>query len=204
MHQNIKIKNLIKIIFIFFIIFNGNYVTAKNNNKIKIKIKINHKNNNFKGKKHHSKKYKTKRKIFRNKSVYFINKKINLIIQEAETYLKTPYKYGGNSRSGMDCSSFITNIFEKYNIILPRISCNQAQKGSKVNNVNDLREGDLLFFSTGDVKKEINHVGLILKTKNKYKKIYFIHSCSSNGVIISDMKEKYWGEKFITARRIIK
>lgn len=128
------------------------------------------------------------------------NKKIEKIITEAKTYIGTPYKYGGNSRMGIDCSSFISRIFKIYNIKLPPISYKQAKRGLPISK-NKLKKGDLLFFSTNFMKKtRINHVGIVIDRKEN--NIIFIHASSSNGVIISRIKDPYWNHKFIYARRI--
>lgn len=122
------------------------------------------------------------------------------ILKEAKSYLGTPYISGGNSKLGIDCSSFIYNIFNQvYNIILPKLSYKQAKKGNIIS-INNLKIGDLLFFSTKITQKKINHVGIIIAIKNK--DILFIHASSSNGVIISNIRDQYWRIRFILARRI--
>ncbi|BBA17172.1 C40 family peptidase [Blattabacterium cuenoti] len=110
-----------------------------------------------------------------------------------------PYRYGGNAKSGIDCSAFIKNVFASYQIFLPRISYNQAKKGAFIPK-NKIKKGDLLFFSTG-ISKKINHVGMVTHTNNK--NIFFIHASTSNGVIISQLYQKYWSHRFIMARRIL-
>ncbi len=124
---------------------------------------------------------------------------IECIIEKAKNYMSTPYRYGGNNtKTGIDCSALIKNIFASYHILLPRISYNQAKKGSFVPK-HKIKKGDLLFFSTG-ISKKINHVGMVIHTSNK--NIFFIHASTSNGVIISQLYKKYWNHKFIMARRI--
>ncbi|WP_185851179.1 C40 family peptidase [Blattabacterium cuenoti] len=113
----------------------------------------------------------------------------------------TPYKYGGNTKYGIDCSAFIRNIFfSSYNILLPRITSNQAKKGFSISQKN-IDKGDLLFFATGKSRKKINHVGMVIHVD--LHKIFFIHASTSNGVIISKFYQKYWNNRFIIAKRII-
>ncbi|WP_238784467.1 C40 family peptidase [Blattabacterium cuenoti] len=123
------------------------------------------------------------------------------IIQIAKNYIYTPYKYGGNSKKGIDCSAFIKKIFSFYKILLPRVSYHQAKKGFFVP-PKKIEKGDLLFFSTEMSKKKINHVGMVVHVEN-HNSIFFIHASTSNGVIISQLYQKYWKNRFITARRIL-
>ncbi|XOD68940.1 MAG: C40 family peptidase [Flavobacteriales bacterium AspAUS03] len=125
---------------------------------------------------------------------------VDHIIEEAKSYLGTPYRYGGNSRTGIDCSALIINVFEPYAITLPRISSKQAQDGTSIPK-DQIQKGDLLFFATGRSRKRINHVGIVLDVEDD--NIAFIHASSSSGVTISWLKEIYWERRFITARRIL-
>ncbi len=137
---------------------------------------------------------------FLNQKLFF-QEQIERIIEKAKNYMYTPYKYGGNNiKTGIDCSALIKNIFASYHIFLPRISYNQAKKGSFVPK-DKIKKGDLLFFSTTGISKKINHVGMVIHTSNK--NIFFIHASTSNGVIISQLYKKYWNHKFIMARRIL-
>ncbi|XCI75207.1 MAG: C40 family peptidase [Flavobacteriales bacterium] len=122
------------------------------------------------------------------------------IIEEVKSYLGTPYKYGGNSRTGIDCSALIINVFEPYAITLPRISSEQAQEGTFIPK-DRVQKGDLLFFATGRSRKKINHVGIVLNVEDD--DMAFIHASSSSGVTISRLKETYWKRRFVTARRIL-
>ncbi|QIK16925.1 C40 family peptidase [Blattabacterium sp. DPU] len=153
---------------------------------------------------------KKKQNIYRDNSknyFQFLNQKLFLkkkeqtesIIEKAIDYISTPYKYGGKNKNGIDCSAFIKNIFAYYKIFLPRISYNQAKIGFFVPK-KQIKKGDLLFFATGTSKK-INHVGMVTHISNN--NIFFIHASTSNGVIISQLYQKYWNHKFIMARRIL-
>ncbi|WP_238784209.1 C40 family peptidase [Blattabacterium cuenoti] len=129
----------------------------------------------------------------------FFQEKTECIIENAKNYMYTPYRYGGSTKTGIDCSAFIKNIFASYHIFLPRISYNQAKKGSFVPK-GKIKKGDLLFFATGTSKK-INHVGMVINASNN--NIFFIHASTSNGVVISQLYQKYWNHRFIVARRIL-
>lgn len=112
----------------------------------------------------------------------------------------TPYKYGGTTKAGMDCSGLVYTSFLQENIPLPRTSRAMSLEGERLSLV-EVNIGDLLFFSTDKNQKVINHVGLVVEIRPGH--ILFIHSSTSRGVIISSLAEDYWHENFIMARRII-
>ncbi|MDO5654914.1 MAG: C40 family peptidase [Flavobacteriaceae bacterium] len=120
------------------------------------------------------------------------------VLNEAHTYLGTKYKYGGIDRRGMDCSGLVFRSFQKVNIDLPRSSREQASKGMNVN-LRNIKPGDLLFFNTSG--SSISHVGIVDKVKNG--EIFFIHSSTSKGVIVSSLEETYWNRRFVKAVRYL-
>lgn len=121
------------------------------------------------------------------------------VIENALEFLGTKYKYGGSNSNGMDCSGLIYTAFLKEDIALPRSSKDMALLGERLN-LAEVKTGDLLFFETNKKRKIINHVGLVVEIDAD--KIYFIHSSTSRGVIISALDENYWREHFAMARRI--
>lgn len=124
---------------------------------------------------------------------------ISRIPDYAMEFLGTRYKYGGNTSEGMDCSGLVTTAFLKEDISLPRTSRDISLQGERIN-LDEVVRGDLLFFQTNSRRKVINHVGLVVETEAG--EIQFIHSTTSRGVIISSLKENYWQENFVMARRI--
>ena len=129
-----------------------------------------------------------------------IELKTQRIIEFAKTFQGTRYKYGGNDTRGIDCSGLVCASFKNEEIVLPRISREMATQGRGIS-LEESKEGDLIFFQTNSKKKVINHVGLVVETKNG--EIFFIHSTVKKGVIISSMEEPYWKNTFIKVRRII-
>ncbi len=122
------------------------------------------------------------------------------IVEYAKQFKGVRYKFGGATKSGMDCSGLVFESFRAFNIILPRISRDMAKNGEKIS-LNDVEEGDLLFFKTGNRRNDISHVGLVVSSRKG--NIEFIHSTTSAGVIISSITENYWDRTFAEARRIL-
>ena len=125
---------------------------------------------------------------------------IDGILSEANTYIGTPYRFGGMTRSGIDCSAFVLSVYgSATGINLPRISSAQAQEGERVER-EQLEKGDLLFFQTRGSR--ISHVGIVQEITQEGE-IKFIHASTSKGVTISSLNEKYWGLRFRFAKRIL-
>ena len=109
-------------------------------------------------------------------------------------WLGTPYKYGGMSKNGVDCSGLAyLYMLHVYNKKIPRTSRQQYYRGRKINRFR-LMKGDLVFFK-GTVSRGIDHVGIYLGD-NK-----FAHASSKEGVIISDLSEKYYRKRYVGACR---
>ena len=127
------------------------------------------------------------------------NKTIDNILTEASTYLGTPYRYGGMTRNGIDCSAFVLSVFgTAAGLSLPRVAASQALEGERIEKEN-LQKGDLIFFSHG---KRISHVGIV-ESITEEGEIKFIHAATSKGVMISSLNDSYWGPKFRFAKRVI-
>ncbi|MDH6251779.1 cell wall-associated NlpC family hydrolase [Chryseobacterium sp. H1D6B] len=127
------------------------------------------------------------------------NKTIDNILSEASTYLGTPYRYGGTTRNGIDCSAFVLSVFgAAAGLSLPRVAASQAQEGERIEKEN-LQKGDLIFFSHG---RRISHVGIV-ESVSEDGEIKFIHAATSKGVMISSLNDSYWGPKFRFAKRVI-
>ncbi|NVK48767.1 MAG: C40 family peptidase [Cyclobacteriaceae bacterium] len=122
------------------------------------------------------------------------------VINTAKSYYGTPYKYGGTTRAGMDCSALLFHSFYSVGINLPRISADQAEQGVKVS-TRDLKPGDVLFFATGKRKKRVTHAGIV--TEVQKGDIRFIHASTSLGVTEDYLSNRYWNKVFLFARRIL-
>ncbi len=122
------------------------------------------------------------------------------ITSYARNFEGTRYKYGGTTEEGMDCSGLVYTSFLQEEIALPRSSKDMAKLGDRLS-LEDVNIGDLLFFETDKNRKVINHVGLVVEIQPGH--IFFIHSSSSRGVIISSLSDNYWFDHFVMARRVI-
>lgn len=127
--------------------------------------------------------------------------KVDKVISTARSFIGTPYKYGGTTRSGMDCSGLLINSFQVIDVRLPRSSEDQSKVGAEVE-MKELQPGDLVFFATGKKKRQITHVGLVTERKGK-DNIKFIHSSSSLGVVETNLYAEYYQKRYRTGRRVI-
>ena len=116
------------------------------------------------------------------------------IIAFSYTYLGTPYRYGGTSYSGIDCSGFTMKVFAQSGISLPHGATGQYALCTPVTTA-ERAPGDLVFFNTSG--RGIGHVGIYLGGGQ------FIHASTSRGVIISSLYESYYANTYLYAGRII-
>lgn len=116
------------------------------------------------------------------------------LLNSAKSYIGTPYKWGGTTTSGFDCSGFIQRSFKDVGISLPRTTGQQYAMGTAVAKKN-LQAGDLVFFNTNG--KGVSHAGIYVGSNN------FIHASTSKGVMISSINDPYyWGKRYIGAKRV--
>ena len=118
------------------------------------------------------------------------------LFQAVESWFGTPYVLGGQDKSGIDCSGFVRELYEKiFNYELPRTVTLQKDLGKTV--TGKFEPGDLLFF---DTIGGVSHVGIFV-FDNK-----FIHAASAGpkvGIIKSSLDEKYYKERYLFAKRIV-
>ncbi|HLF34827.1 MAG TPA: C40 family peptidase [Cyclobacteriaceae bacterium] len=125
--------------------------------------------------------------------------KVEKIISTARSYTGTPYRMGGTSRSGIDCSGLLIQSFRSIDISIPRTSRQQSRIGKRVQ-IEQLRPGDLVFFSAKKGKSKITHAGLVTERRGD-SVIRFIHSSTSRGVIEVNLLSDYYMGIFRKARR---
>lgn len=125
--------------------------------------------------------------------VYKINNES--LINNAKTLIGTPYQWGGTTTAGFDCSGFVYYVFQtSQGITLPRTTTLlYANTGLAVTS---LSPGDLVFFDTSLGRTGVSHVGIYIGNGQ------FIHASSSQGIMISDMSNSYWNQRYIGAKTL--
>lgn len=129
-------------------------------------------------------------------SAYNVDCKNKRLKNAVEYWLGTPYKYGGDSKQGVDCSGMVMQVYKTvYNKSLHRSAYDIMDKDCKKIKFSKLKEGDLVFFATSTTGK-VNHVGIYLYDDK------FVHASSSKGVIISSLTNNYYVRTFKTAAKV--
>jgi cell wall-associated NlpC family hydrolase len=114
---------------------------------------------------------------------------------EYQKYKGIPYKYGGTTKRGFDCSGFVNAVyFNAFNIDLPRTTTLMSKEGEKKSKSN-LKSGDLVFFRPS---RKYMHMGIYVGDGQ------FMHSSTSKGIIKSKLNNLYWKNKYRFSRRILK
>ena len=118
------------------------------------------------------------------------------VMAEIINWIGTRYEFGGQDRSGIDCSSFTQQVFEKaFGLDLPRTAYMQSQLGDPVKK-DALRFGDLVFFKTARYAP-ITHVGIYIGEG------LFANAACSRGVTVASMESTYWAAHYVGARRLL-
>ena len=115
------------------------------------------------------------------------------LLSEAERWIGVPYKWGGQSMDGVDCSAFVGNVYKAVGINLPRTSTQQYETISK--KVDTPKIGDLVFFTF--TSSPISHVGMYVGN-NK-----FIHASTSKGVVVQELNDRPYSQKLVGIKRVI-
>ncbi|PHS23173.1 MAG: peptidase P60 [Methylophaga sp.] len=118
----------------------------------------------------------------------------NLLQAQYNSWQGVPYRLGGLSKKGIDCSGFVYLTFkDQFGITLPRTTESQVKRGTRVY-IGELQTGDLIFFKTA---WRTRHVGIYLSDGQ------FLHASTSKGVIISRLDNVYWKKKYWRAQRVL-
>jgi cell wall-associated NlpC family hydrolase len=116
------------------------------------------------------------------------------LVEQAMTYLGTPYRRGGTTRRGVDCSGLVGAVYGEQGLDMPRTAAQQFAEGVPVA-ASDLRPGDLVFFRD-TYKRGISHVGIYIGDGR------FLHAAGHrHGVIVSDLSRPYYRSRYAGARR---
>ncbi len=127
-------------------------------------------------------------------------KMISDLLSEAHRYIGRPYVHGAKGPKAFDCSGFTSYVYRQFGYTISPSSRAQYTEGTNVER-NDLRKGDLVFFTSRRSGKNVGHVGIVVSADNESGDFKFIHA-SVKGVKVSDFEGYYLG-RYVGARRII-
>jgi peptidoglycan endopeptidase LytE len=117
----------------------------------------------------------------------------DLFVKVVKSYEGVPYKLGGNSLKGIDCSAFTRKVYGIFSVDLPRTAREQLQSGKRVGR-DDLDVGDLVFFKT---RRSRIHVGIFLGGNE------FFHLSSRNRAgKVDNLESTYFSSRFISGVRV--
>lgn len=116
----------------------------------------------------------------------------------AEKHVGSPYKYGGTTPKGFDASGLTQYVYKQAatEMKIPRTSAEQYKTGKAVKQKN-LQTGDLVFYATGNKKDQVSFVGI-------YNGNGTFVGTTTKGVKVVKMSDKYWKDRYIGAKRLIK
>lgn len=114
--------------------------------------------------------------------------------EAANSWIGVPYRYGGVSRQGVDCSALAAHLLEEFGVRLPR-SVNQQRAVGREIPFNSIEAGDLVFFRIESPR--VNHVGVALDHKR------FVHASRSRGVAVDLLENDYFRKRVVQTRRVL-
>ncbi|NLL29072.1 MAG: C40 family peptidase [Bacteroidales bacterium] len=125
---------------------------------------------------------------------------LNELITYGKSFLGSPYKYGGRSKAGFDCSGYVSTVFSKIGVNLSYSSVGMSGSGRVVAD-STIQAGDILFFvNTQRGRNGIGHVGFVIEVENK--EVLFLHSACNGGVKYEYLSHPYYKKHYYKAERI--
>lgn len=111
-----------------------------------------------------------------------------------------PYRWGGKSPKGFDCSGFVAYVYNAFGFELHGSSRAQSKQGQKIG-LEKVKKGDVLFFTGSNPKlRHVGHVGIVISEGDE--DIRFVHSSTNSGVIVSELKG-YYQTRLLEAKRML-
>ncbi|MEO1448097.1 MAG: NlpC/P60 family protein [Bacteroidota bacterium] len=119
-------------------------------------------------------------------------REVRELIATAESYEGTPYRLGGMSRKGIDCSGLVCKSYESIGRSVPRTTSQMSRTGKNVSKKR-IQPGHLVFFNSKN-SSGVNHVGLVTEVRGET--IYFVHATTSRGVRTDNLSDPYWAKRY--------
>jgi cell wall-associated NlpC family hydrolase len=120
----------------------------------------------------------------------------NLFVRMVKNFLGVPYRLGGSTLKGIDCSAFVKRIYEIFNTQIPRTTWEQLRIGKRVGKA-DLEEGDLVFFNIPSRRASNRHVGIYIGNNE------FVHASSrKKEVRVDSLEAPYFNKRFLNGIRV--
>lgn len=127
----------------------------------------------------------------------------NQLTDYASSFVGTPYRWGATGPKRFDCSGFTSWVFKHFGYDIGRTSRNQSAKGQKIG-LDEVRVGDLMFFSRPGTGKNVGHVGMVVDVSPEDGSLKFIHASSRKGVTVQKYPDNgYYQRRFLHVRRVI-
>jgi cell wall-associated NlpC family hydrolase len=126
---------------------------------------------------------------------------IDSLINYSRKFIGTPYRYGGRTEKGFDCSGFVYHVYKQFGIELPPSSRTQVHVGSPVS-IDSVKKGDLLFFKGRNIKSaQIGHVAIVIDVSDT-NDVQMIHSTRHGLKEEWLSQEEYYKKRYVTSRRL--
>ena len=114
----------------------------------------------------------------------------------AQQYVGTPYRWGGASPAGFDCTGFVMWVYSQFGVSMPHNEAGQMASGERVS-ADDLQPGDVLIFAN-TYRAGLSHTGIYVGDGQ------FVHAADErHGVTVSALWDSYWGPRLVGATRAI-
>lgn len=120
------------------------------------------------------------------------------IVSRGSALLGTPYRYGGTTPSGFDCSGLVNYLYKSHIPSLPRSASAMSRFGTTVA-LDRIAPGDLVFYATGSDRNEITHVGIYIGQNTL---IQSVSAGPVRGVVLTDLDEAYWKQRYKWTKRV--